>query len=384
MHPKRFTFLMENFLGHVPFAQNLQKAFANQKLAEIEWCLLDFDPTNPIAKIPQIRDNWTLRGSYKAQRSINRQRKQGRPADLYFFHTQSIALTAGLARKHAPVVISLDATPLNYDRVGVAYGHRSKNKYVEKVKLGLNRHVFHSATFLITWSEWARQSLIEDYSIAANKVEVVPPGTDLAFWKGAMNNSKPSEEDGKIRLLFVGGDFERKGGRLLYDVFRRNFADKCELHLITKGQVEESPGVFVHRNINPNSPEIQALFGATDIFILPTEGDCLPVAITEAMASGLPVISTRMGAIEEAVLPGFNGYLIEPGDSERLVQALDRLVSDKALRQEMGQRGRERAEKYFDGAKNAGRILEICIALAERRNVKTITPEAEKTEITTV
>ena len=152
-----------------------------------------------------------------------------------------------------------------------------------KIKFWLNRRVFHKATYLITWSEWARQSLIQDYGVAPDKVEVIPPGTDLAFLEEAAD--RPAQKQEKLALLFVGGDFERKGGQLLYDDFRKSLSDRYELHLVTKAQVDQRRGVFVYPDIQPNSPALQELFGKAEVFVLPTEGDCLPVAITEAMAA---------------------------------------------------------------------------------------------------
>ena len=104
---------------------------------------------------------------------------------------------------------------------------------------------------------------------------------------------------------------------------------------------------------------------ARRLFVLPTEGDCLPVAITEAMAAGLPIVSTKVGAIHEAVVEGENGFLIEPKDGEALALALNRFANEPELRQEMGKNSREKAEKYFDAARNGQRLLEICERLAK-------------------
>lgn len=360
MHPKRFTFVMEQTLGHIPFSQNIRKAFDIDNSIEVTWLKIDFPRSSWYEKLPLIKNNWSLRGSFKARLQLGKTNKVGGRPALYFFHTQVVSLlSVGWLRGKVPSIISLDATPLNYDRVGLAYGHQAGNPLIEKFKFWLNQRAFRKATRLVTWSEWARQSLIQDYKVSPDKVEVIPPGTNLEFWKKtATIRSEQTQE--KLALLFVGGDFERKGGQLLYDVYRNHLADRYELHLVTKGQVPTGKGVFVYRNIEPNSLALQELFGKASVFVLPTEGDCLPVAITEAMAAGLPVISTRVGAIEEAVVDGENGFLIAPGDAEALERILIQLSQEPVLRDRLGKKSRELAEQFFDASKNSQRLLNIC------------------------
>ena len=355
---QHFTFLMEQTLGHVTFAQNLRPAFEADPAVKVEWLPVTFAPQGRVENLPGLRSNWSLRGSYRARRLIQAERKRSGPPDLYLLHTQVISLlSAGWLPGRTPLVISLDATPLNYDRIGAAYEHRAGSAPLEKFKFWLNRRAFQAASYLVSWSAWAKKSLVEDYGVPEAKIEVLPPGADLDFWQPAI---KPARPEGKTRLLFVGGDFERKGGKLLYETFRRYLDGSCELHLVTKGQVSEGPGIFVPRHLSPNSPELQQLFRQADIFVLPTQGDCLPVAIVEALAAGLPVVSSRVGAVEEAVIAGENGFVIDPGDGDSLAQILLQLSVNHELRYQMGTKSRQLAVEHFDAAKNGRRLLEIC------------------------
>lgn len=365
---QEFTFVMEQTLGHIAFTKNLRWAAEKDSEVSINWLPVNFEPQSRLENLPGIRNNWSLRGSLQARRAVNAARKSKNLPDLYLFHTQVISLlSSGLLPREIPVVVSLDATPLNYDRVGLAYGHTAGNPTVEKFKFWLNRRAFQKANYLVTWSEWTRQSLINDYGVDGDKVEVVPPGTNLALWQ--TQTPKQIQADKKLRLLFVGGDFERKGGKLLYESYRKALADKYELHLVTQGQVEEGDGVHVYRNLKPNTTELQNLFQQADVFVLPTQGDCLPVAITEAMAAGLPVVSTDVGAIKEAVVPGENGFVIAPEDGADLTRNLLQLADNNQLRLEMGVKGRRLAEAKFDAAKNGQRILQICKTLARRQQI---------------
>jgi glycosyltransferase involved in cell wall biosynthesis len=90
------------------------------------------------------------------------------------------------------------------------------------------------------------------------------------------------------------------------------------------------------------------LLQLSDIFVLPTQiREGLGVALIEAMAVGLPVIGTGIGGIPEVIEDGENGFLVSPGSSEQLAEALKKLVNDQALRTVMGHRGRKIYEEKF-------------------------------------
>ncbi len=80
--------------------------------------------------------------------------------------------------------------------------------------------------------------------------------------------------------------------------------------------------------MQPNSPELIDLYHRSDVFCLPTMGDCLPMVLSEAGAAGLPLVSTAVGAISEIVRDGDTGYLVTPGDVPTLTGRLRDLVVD--------------------------------------------------------
>jgi glycosyltransferase involved in cell wall biosynthesis len=89
-------------------------------------------------------------------------------------------------------------------------------------------------------------------------------------------------------------------------------------------------------------------FADADVFCLPSYAEALPLSVAEAMASGLPVVSTDVADIPEQVREGVTGFLVRPGDPELLADRLLHLVRDPAERQRMGQAGRRRAIESFD------------------------------------
>ncbi len=191
---------------------------------------------------------------------------------------------------------------------------------------------------------------------------MIPPGVNLDLWK------KPEDchnDPGTIKILFVGGNLERKGGKELLEAFshlldnRSMSKPKLELHLVTKDAVPERLNVIPHYGLKPNSPELKDLFFTSDIFCLPTHGDCLPMALAEAGAVGLPIVSTRVAGIPELVIEGENGYLTQPNDIKGLMDVLERLVEDASLRTCMGMQSMRIVSEGHNLQHNAQLLTEV-------------------------
>jgi glycosyltransferase involved in cell wall biosynthesis len=353
----RLAFALEYSLGHITHAENLKAALASERSIEPLYTDIPYDNT-PLPgmwrKMPGLFGNWSLRASLVAYHAMKNIRPRPNAA---FFHTQVTSLlSAGLMAK-VPSIVSLDATPLQYDSLGAFYRHKSGSAQVELLKKRLNQRALSSAQRLITWSEWAKRSLIDDYGMPAEKIEVIPPGIDLDRW----HFERTAKADDPIRLLFVGGDFQRKGGDTLLESFRsvRNNLPDAELHVVTKSASagEGQSGVIVHRGLTPNSAELMRLYAEADLFVFPTRGDCLPLAVMEALAAGLPVITTDVGALSEASPDGETGLVIPVDDAQALEAAIKKLSQDGPLRQRMARAAREKACERFDAKKNYKKII---------------------------
>jgi glycosyltransferase involved in cell wall biosynthesis len=255
---------------------------------------------------------------------------------------------------NVPTVLWTDVTPALLDAPADQYAHAvDASGPVRALKKALVRRTFQRAALCVGWSNWARQSFVADYGVQDAKTDVVPPGVDLSRW--LLPVRKP---DGKVpRLLFVGGDFARKGGDLLIEVFRQHLRGRCELDLVTRDPVPEEPGVRVHRGLTAGSAPLLALYRAASVFVLPTRGDCFSIASIEAMAMGLPVVVSDVGGISEIVEPGESGYLIGAGNGRELSAALENLIDHPERVRGMGLRGRARAEERFDARRTAERLL---------------------------
>jgi glycosyltransferase involved in cell wall biosynthesis len=202
--------------------------------------------------------------------------------------------------------------------------------------------------------------------VPEERVQVIPPGINLDIYTPC---GAPKQEHSLPRILFVGGDFRRKGGPLLLEAFRSGLRGRCEIDLVTNesGVVCEE-GVRVHRGLVPNSEAIRSLYAQADIFALPTQQDYTPLAILEAMASGLPVVASDVGAIREQVSDGSTGLLLRPArDARALAEALRTLIDDPTRRRHFGAAGRARAEESFSATDNYGRLLGVLRSLSQQR-----------------
>ncbi len=106
-------------------------------------------------------------------------------------------------------------------------------------------------------------------------------------------------------------------------------------------------------------PEKVALMEQADVFILPSYHENLPVAILDAMAMGLPVVTTTVAGIPEIVEDGCNGFLIDPGDYEALASRIVDLAQDAPLRQAMGQANVDKVRQEYHPRVFAARIRNL-------------------------
>lgn len=171
----------------------------------------------------------------------------------------------------------------------------------------------------------------------------------------------PEPADGKIRVILTARMIVEKGIFLLTEAaerLRKKYEDKVEFFLV--GGLDDHPGAITKEQLDAvcDGNYIQWLGYRTDVCDLlkschivafPSyymEG--LPKSLIEADAIGRPVITSNSVGCKETVIDGETGFLIHPKDVDALTEKLDLLLSNSDLRQQMGKKAREYAEKYFD------------------------------------
>jgi len=363
------AFIIEQALGHVTHGKNLQANVPKDPEVKPYWALVPWETRGLAARLPVYRSNWTVRAGWRARRMVADLARETR-LDALLFHTQVPAVLAAGWLRRIPGVVSLDATPLQYDELGEFYGHAAGPAWLERLKWRLNRDCFRAARRIIAWTAWTKQGLVRDYEVPADKVTVIPAGVNVRDWLRPAPRERLS---GPVKILFVGGDLERKGGLLLFEAFRAlrdampasSIRLPVELHLVTRARPNPEPGLFVYNDMQPNSAALKQLYHDCDIFCLPTYGDCLPMVLSEAGAAGLPSVATAVAGIPEIVRDGETGCLVPRGDVAALSAALRRLVEDADLRLKMGARAVEVVSNDFDAERNTSRLLTLLKEVAD-------------------
>jgi glycosyltransferase involved in cell wall biosynthesis len=156
----------------------------------------------------------------------------------------------------------------------------------------------------------------------------------------------------------------------------RQGGEPVELVIVGEGELRPSlEAEIARRNLGTavtlagvrTDPE--HLLREADVFVLSSSREGFPVVVLEAMASGLPVVSTRVGGVSEILQDGENGMLVPPGDPGALAAAIRRLMTDSTLRASLGRRARETVASRFSldrAVERYGRLYET--ALARRRS----------------
>jgi glycosyltransferase involved in cell wall biosynthesis len=267
-----------------------------------------------------------------------------------------------------PWAVSTDATTAQVESFP-EYGLRTLDERVSlkhRLRNKMAAYCYEHAAILLPWSRWAAEAIMREYAVPAERVHVIPPGVDLRLWP---QQAQRDEQTQLPRLLFVGGDFERKGGPLLLDVFRARFRGRCELHLVTRDEVAPEDGVFVYSDLGPNDPRLRHLYQTCDALVLPTRADTFSLASIEAMAVGLPVITCAVGGIPEIVEDNASGWLLAVRDARALAEAIDALLDDPVRAQAFGLRGRAIVEERFDARKNTEAIFSLLRTVVSARRL---------------
>lgn len=358
MTTRKITFVLEQTLGNAVHAGNVAEAALRNPRITPQFVEIDFDHWSRRRKIPVLR-NWTVEASWRARRGIRSQTvKAG--LDTLYVQTHCAAQMIPDVMRRVPTVVWTDAPPVAFDTVGAAYGHERRAAWLERVKLAVTGSAFRRAERVIASSRWAGRAVVRDYGVAPEKVRVVYPGVRI-------DRFRPGERgrDGTTRLLFVGGDFQRKGGSDLLAAFTRLGPD-FELDLVTSSAVSPlPPGVRLHRNLTHASPALYELYARADVFVLPTRADAFPLVLGEALAAGLPIVASDVGAVREIVVPHVTGLLVRSSSADELMSALRSLSEDPQARQRMGDTGRQLALAKHDAERNCREIIDVLLELAD-------------------
>lgn len=200
-----------------------------------------------------------------------------------------------------------------------------------------------------------------------------------------------SVQDG-IRLLFVGQLGPRKGVPELLSALSRMEADSRDwsLTMAGDGDIERAKTLAQDLGILDritftgwlDTPGVHDLLKSSDVLILPSHAEGLPMAIVEAFAFEVAVIASSVGAIPEIVIDRASGLLVSPGDVDELERAIRDLCADDQLRDSLARAGRGTWESHLEIGQYTKRISEIWRATADGMNSRPLTTEHESEDQT--
>lgn len=360
----RVAFVVEQALGHITHARNLRRTIGQDPTVASSWVPIEFRPAGIGRRIPLYRSNWTVRAGVRARTRLTRLLRS-KPADALFFHTQVPAVLSGALMRRLPSIVSVDATPKQFDGLGLAYGHATGPDWLERGKFRLNQACFVRAARVVAFSHWVEDSLVTDYGIDAGKIEVVRPGLDVT--RAPHVDRRGRQGSRPLRVLFVGGDFERKGGPTLLAAMDLLKDLDVELDVVTRSTLPETERRKVHNGLSADSPELRDLYANADVFCLPTRADALGLVFAEAGAAGLPLIGTDVGAVAEIVRDEETGVIVPVDGPKALAAALRRLLTDEDLRLGYGAAARVLVRAEYDEDVTSARIVALLHEIVAER-----------------
>jgi UDP-glucose:(heptosyl)LPS alpha-1,3-glucosyltransferase len=197
------------------------------------------------------------------------------------------------------------------------------------------------------------------YGDAAEDIIVIPNGTDCHRFNPANRRlyrdsvrQRHGISSSDFVILFVGGDWERKGLYYLIEALSLILRPEVKLLVIGKGDTDfyvrllEEKAVGERVTFVPYSHSVWEYYGASDVFVLPALYEPLGLVIGEAMACGLPVIVAKVAGAADFIIDGVNGLLLDdPRNTDDLAAKINLLLSDARLREMMGKRARITAEQ---------------------------------------
>lgn len=264
----------------------------------------------------------------------------------------------------------------------VVSGHRSLAPLQGRVAVASARLIQRLADGVVANSEAVRDYLVANEGARRGRVEVIYNGVDLERFGGQDRSALRAELGWAPEDLVIGavGRLEPvKGYDHLLQAVARLATSGRPMKLAFAGDgTQREPLAALARQLGIEGrvlflgfrKDVAALYGAFDVFVLSSLREGFPNVVIEAMASGCPVVATRVGGVAEIVVDGQSGLVVEPASAESLTGALQALADDEALRHALAAGGRRRVEERFALARSIRAHEQLYERLANGRGTR--------------
>ena len=261
---------------------------------------------------------------------------------------------------------------------------------VSKAELNhLERRALKQASLVCYSSEWAAESARTEYGAEPTKLVVIPFGANYPDPPSRAETLRHAPAfDGTCRLLFVGGEWVRKGGDIAYATMEALQRLGVPTVLTVVGCSPASATAFKNPNLvmkpflnmgqEADRRNLHELFSAADFFILPSRAECAAIAFCDANAFGLPVFTTDVGGISSFVRHGVNGYMLPASATgEDFAKEIKRVLDDPACYQRLRQQSRLEYERRLNWDTWAQKLL---AAIEEKGILEASGPQGKQIE----
>ncbi len=275
-----------------------------------------------------------------------------RKVDLLF--VPSAPQLIAYCNTNIPIVYMTDATFLQLQGYYPLFSEIAN--YNIQQGIDMDRLVFQKASHCMLASDWTKASAINDYHIDANKISVVPFGANI--------DAAPSIDSLKLapneicQLLFLGVEWERKGGQIALDTLHalNKNGISAQLTIIgctppgfVEGQFsDENVSIipFIDKHHQSEVNRLNDILSKSDFLLLPTRAECAGIVFCEASAYGIPAITTNTGGVGNYVKDGINGYALplEAG-SDEYATVIQKVFTDKVGYRQLCISSRKRYEE---------------------------------------
>ena len=209
--------------------------------------------------------------------------------------------------------------------------------------IDFEREVYREATRVFIMSRHVGRSIIEHYGLDPKRISCVYAGSNIGLTAAPLDNDGYSNQ----RILFIGIEWERKGGPILIEAFKRVRETLPDATLVIIGATPEIhlPGVEVIGRVPMDEVEKHLL--KASVFCMPTKVEPFGIAPIEALVHKIPVVASRIGALPDIIRHGETGLLVAADSVDELAAALVTLLSNPAKCREFGELGHRLVKETY-------------------------------------
>lgn len=345
--PIRVLCILSNLLGIKVISKCFRETLEQIENVECEFLFIDIEDYQ--LECPKyLKWSNSLESVYVIEKKLKEKLKNNE-YDTIFINGLEILAAAHRIAPNNKFIVAMDTTPFLVQRMTRKSNPGIKGVVKQLAGMILTRGLYskamRSVSHFLPLSEWCATSLQNDFDVNRENISSAYFPLNYTQW----NPGSIKRKDENFVLLFVGNDFQRKGGPFLLDLLENHLPTNFRLKIISNDpyvQKDWGERVQVISGLGHDQlPQLIRHYQLADAFVFPTKHDQLGLVVAEAMAVGLPVFATNVGGIVDLV-DTTTGHLFTLDSPPKLwAQNLIQLSCDQKLQQTMGENSRKKIKE---------------------------------------